>query len=95
VRRNADWKNVEWSFLADEKMEGWLLIEKSEKLGLKVLRVYKEHADAKLIHDAHAKGMSVFVFYADEESDMRHLSDAHVDGILTNRPDRLRGLIDA
>ena len=95
VRRNKDWANVEWAFLADEKMAGWLLIDKSDKLGLTTVRAHKEHVDGKFVHDAHAKGMKVFVFYADEEDEMVQLRDLGVDGILTNRPDRLRGVLDA
>lgn len=95
IRRNKDWAHAEWVFLADERMDGWLVIDKSEKLGLRTIRTHKDRTDAKLVRDAHAKGMSVYVFYADEEVEMRSLIALGVDGILTNRPDRLRALVDA
>jgi glycerophosphoryl diester phosphodiesterase len=95
IKRNKEWSNVEWAFLADEKMAGWLLIDKSEKMGLTTVRAHREHADAKFVHDAHAKGMKVFVFYADEKDDIQSVKDLGVDGILTNRPDRAGEILQA
>jgi glycerophosphoryl diester phosphodiesterase len=94
IARSEGWTGVERAFLADEKMPGWLLLEKSEKLGLTVLRTFREHADRKLMHEAKERGMEVLVFYADEEKDMRELVDIGADGIVTNRPDRLREMLE-
>jgi glycerophosphoryl diester phosphodiesterase len=42
-----------------------------------------------LIREAHAKNIAVHVWTVDEEPDMRRLLDWGVDGIVTDRPDRL------
>lgn len=44
---------------------------------------------SRLVRDAHAKNIAVHVWTVNEEPDMRRLLDAGVDGIVTDRPDRL------
>ena len=77
-----------------EKVDGWLYLEKAEKTGLKVIRSYRTQVDSVLVRQAHAKEMQVLAFFANEESDMRSLLDLKVDGIITGRPERLKGLLD-
>ncbi|NKB66103.1 MAG: hypothetical protein GKR89_03495 [Candidatus Latescibacteria bacterium] len=43
---------------------------------------------------AHALGLTVHPFYADDEAEMRRLIDCGVDGILTNRPRLMVELLD-
>lgn len=43
----------------------------------------------RLIREAHAKNIPVHVWTVDEETDMRRLLEWGVDGIITDRPDRL------
>lgn len=48
-----------------------------------------------VIADLHAAGLQTFVWTANEPSQWRLLVDAGVDGVITDRPDRLGGWLDA
>jgi len=76
-----------------EKVEGWVCVEKSLKLGLKVVRPYRAQATPALVRQAHEKGLKVLVHFADEEDQMRELLKLHVDGIVTGRPERLKRVL--
>jgi glycerophosphoryl diester phosphodiesterase len=45
------------------------------------------------VEEAHAQGLSVYPYTANEESEMRRLLDCGVDGVITNYPDRLKALL--
>jgi glycerophosphoryl diester phosphodiesterase len=47
----------------------------------------------ELVAHAHAVGVAVHYFTIDEERRMRQLVRAGADGIMTNRPDRLRRVL--
>lgn len=47
-----------------------------------------------LLEEAHRLGIGVFVWTTDSRSEMLRLIEMGVDGIITNRPDILRGLIN-
>lgn len=47
----------------------------------------------KQIQEAHALGIAVYVWTVDALSDMQRLLQMGVDGIITNRPDRLQSLL--
>jgi glycerophosphoryl diester phosphodiesterase len=49
----------------------------------------RQIVNPRLIREAHAKNIPVHVWTVDEEADMRRLLDWGVDGIITDRPDRL------
>ena len=43
--------------------------------------------------EAHAAGLAVIPYVVDDEPTMRHLVRLGVDGLITNRPDLLRGVL--
>lgn len=45
--------------------------------------------DRRTVEHLHAEGLAVFVWTVDEEADMRGALEAGVDGIMTDRPERL------
>ncbi|HEX5724941.1 MAG TPA: glycerophosphodiester phosphodiesterase [Longimicrobiaceae bacterium] len=49
----------------------------------------------RLVREAHARNVAVHVWTVDEESDMRRLLGWEVDGIITDRPDRLARVLHA
>lgn len=48
-----------------------------------------------LVRRAHARGLEVHAWTVDHQSEMLRLLDAGVDGIMTDRPDVLRAVLDA
>ena len=56
---------------------------------------YYKHMRTANIQTAHQLGIQVFVWTPDNPSDMKRLIEMGVDGIITNRPDRLRSILDA
>ena len=47
-----------------------------------------------LVEEAHALGIKVFAWTPDDRINMFHLIKMNVDGIITNRPDILKGLLN-
>lgn len=56
---------------------------------------YKPFASDALIDEAHAAGLAVIPYVVDDEATMRHLVRIGADGLITNRPDRLREVLAA
>lgn len=56
---------------------------------------YYKHVTTTHIQTAHQLDLQVFVWTPDDPSDMKRLIEMGVDGIITNRPDRLRAVLDA
>ena len=54
---------------------------------------YRPFATEALVHEAHAAGLAVIPYVVDDEATMRHLVRVGVDGLITNRPDLLRGVL--
>ena len=53
---------------------------------------YYRHLTTKDLHKAHEMGLKVYVWTPDSMSAMKHLIEKGVDGIISNRPDRLKQL---
>ncbi len=54
---------------------------------------YYKHVNSKHVQEAQQLGIQVFVWTPDSRSDMRRLIKMGVDGIITNRPDILKGVL--
>ncbi len=66
---------------------------RSHALGCRILQPGHAVTTPQLVAAAHAKGMQVNPFYADQEEEMQRLIDCGVDGILTNYPEKLQMLL--
>jgi glycerophosphoryl diester phosphodiesterase len=55
---------------------------------------YYKHVTISNIQTAHQLGIQVFVWSPDSSSDMKRLIDMGVDGIITNRPDILKSILN-
>ena len=77
-----------------DRIEGWVILAKAEKLGLKIVRPHRSQVDAGLVRKAHEKNLQVFVHFTDEEEDMQDLLQLRVDGIVTGRPERLKRVLE-
>lgn len=65
-------------------------VARSARIDCRILQPGHGVTTRELVVDAHAHGMEVNPFFADEEEEMRRLIDCCVDGILTNQPQRLQ-----
>jgi glycerophosphoryl diester phosphodiesterase len=54
---------------------------------------YAPYVTADMVARAHAKGMQVIPWTVDDEPTMRKLMDDGVDGVITDYPDKLRGVM--
>ena len=61
----------------------------AEELDAQALNVSAEFADARLVADAHARGLSVYAYTVNHPDDMKMFRTAGIDGIFTDYPDRL------
>ena len=59
------------------------------ELGAQALNVSAEFADTRLLHDAHARGLKMYVYTVNHLDDMRRLCDAGFDGVFSDYPDRV------
>jgi glycerophosphoryl diester phosphodiesterase len=56
---------------------------------------YRPFTTAALVDAAHAAGLAVVPYVVDDAATMRHLVRLGVDGLITNRPERLREVLAA
>jgi glycerophosphoryl diester phosphodiesterase len=56
---------------------------------------YRPFTTPALVDEAHGAGIAVIVWTVDDEPSMSAMIDAGVDGIITDRPDRLRAVLAA
>ena len=87
-------KEFSYALVLGEKVDGWIYLEKAEKNGLKAVRPWRTQVDSVLVRAAHAKGIQVFAYFANEEADLRELLELKVDGIITGRPERLKAVLN-
>lgn len=83
-----------YALALDEKVEGWVILRKAEKLELTAVRPHRQQISSEFVRNAHEKGIKVFAHFADEEEDMQELLAMKVDGIITGRPERLKSVLE-
>lgn len=54
---------------------------------------YRPFTTPAMVDQAHAAGLAVVPYVVDDPPTMRHLVEVGVDGLITNRPDRLREVL--
>jgi glycerophosphoryl diester phosphodiesterase len=71
------------------------IFERAEAVGAEAINPHFVLVNQDLVDEAHARGLSVYVYTVDDESQMRRLLEVGVDGIFSNRPDVLRAVVDS
>lgn len=59
------------------------------ELGAQALNVSAEFADARLVEDAHARGLKVYAYTVNHADDIRAFRTAGFDGVFSDFPDRV------
>lgn len=70
-------------------------VARARRLGAEALHPEARLVDRRLIDEAHAAGLRVHVFTVDARAEMEHLLALGVDGLFTNYPERMRGLLES
>jgi glycerophosphoryl diester phosphodiesterase len=71
------------------------VVERARALGAEALHPEARLVDRALVEAAHGAGLAVYPFTVDDRAQMAHLLELGVDGLFTNVPARMRGLLDA
>ncbi|NKF20817.1 glycerophosphodiester phosphodiesterase [Solimonas marina] len=61
----------------------------ASELGAQILSVSSEFVDDKLVRDAHARGLRLYVYTINEPAEMQALRALGVDGLFSDFPDRV------
>lgn len=61
----------------------------ASEMGAQALNISAEFADARLIADAHARGLKVYAYTVNHPADIRSLMAAGVDGVFSDYPERV------
>ena len=69
-------------------------LERALGLGAEAINPHISMVDESMVERAHESGLAVYVYTVDPEDEMNRVLDLGVDGLFTNRPDVLRGLLD-
>jgi glycerophosphoryl diester phosphodiesterase len=70
----------------------WL--ERCASAGAEAVHFWKGLASESAVEQAHAAGLSVYVYTVDDPAEMRGLLARGCDGLFTNHPARMRALVD-
>jgi glycerophosphoryl diester phosphodiesterase len=71
------------------------MIERARRVGAEAINPHCFLVDEELVRSAHAEGLAVYPYTANELPEMTRLLDCGVDGVISNYPARLRELVDA
>ncbi len=71
------------------------VLERAARVGAEAINPHISLVDRPYVDAAHAAGLRVYPYTANERAEMARLVDCGVDGIITNFPDHLRSLLDS
>jgi glycerophosphoryl diester phosphodiesterase len=91
-----DWglDSVKVLVMLSEKVTGWVLLQKAEKLGLNGIIPHRKQIDSVLIHEAAQMNLPVIAYFANSEEDMKELVNLGVQGIVTCWPGKLKKILE-
>ncbi len=69
------------------------IVDHVTSLGAEIIAVNKDYLNAKLVQEARARKIVVEVWTVDNESDIKKFVAMGVDGIISNRPDKLKEVV--
>ena len=69
-------------------------LEHNQEIGSLIVQAFARYVTDDFARRAHKMGIVVNVFYADHVTEMKRLIECGIDGILTNEPGLLLGLLD-
>jgi glycerophosphoryl diester phosphodiesterase len=70
------------------------IVALTKQLGAAAIGIDHRAADPAIVEAAHAAGLAVFLWTVNEPEDVRRALSLGVDGIITDWPERVRGLLD-
>ena len=89
-----------WSKPISETMTAWdedgqALLTEALQTRVSAIGLPRTRVDPAMVRLAHECGLSVFVWTVNDPADMRYLIRIGVDGIITDQPDVLLGILEA
>lgn len=70
------------------------VLDRAARVGAEAVHPHVSLVDRAFVESAHAAGLAVYPYTANDRAEMVRLLDCGVDGVITNHPDRLRALVD-
>ena len=70
------------------------IFERARRVDAEAINPHCLLVNEKLVREAHAEGIAVYPYTANEEAEITRLLDCGVDGVISNFPARLRDLVE-
>lgn len=74
---------------------GWELVQQTLECDASFLLHRHDTLTGEMVEEAHHHGFAIWAWTADEPEELRRLIDLNADGIMTNRPDVLKSILEA
>ena len=71
------------------------ILRRAERVGAEAINPHVRLVTEALVRDAHAAGLAVYPYTANEVAEMERLLDCGVDGVISNYVDRLARVVEA
>lgn len=91
-RLTATWLIDEMPWQPDRRRE---TLASARAAGASIIGLPQARVDPSVVHLAHTMGLPVYVWTVNDPADMRYLARIGVDGIISDRPDMLRRVIQS